>query len=69
MAGIWAAATSIFWFAGFALYSVAPVRAVGQIELLFSVGFSVLYFKERISRVEFTAIALLATSIIMVLLD
>jgi len=69
MAGIWAATSSIFWFAGFALHSVAPVRAVGQIELLFSVGFSVLYFKERISRVEFAAIALLAISIIMVLLD
>ena len=69
MAGVWAATASICWFAGFALYSVAPVRAVGQIELLFSIGFSVLYFKERISRVEFTAIALLTTSIIMVLLD
>ena len=69
MAGVWAATTSICWFAGFALYSIAPVRAVGQIELLFSIGFSILYFKERISRVEFTAIALLATSIIMVLLD
>ena len=69
MAGVWAATASICWFAGFALYSVAPVRAVGQIELLFSIGFSILYFKERISRVEFTAIALLATSIIMVLLD
>ena len=69
IAGVWAATTSVCWFAGFALYSVAPVRAVGQIELLFSVGFSVLYFKERVSRVELTAIALLATSIIMVLLD
>ena len=69
VAGVWAATTSVCWFAGFALYSVAPVRAVGQMELLFSVGFSVLYFKERVSRVELTAIALLATSIIMVLLD
>ena len=69
IAGVWAATTSVCWFAGFALYSVAPVRAVGQMELLFSVGFSVLYFKERVSRVELTAIALLATSIIMVLLD
>ena len=69
MAGVWAATASVCWFAGFTLYSVAPVRAVGQIELLFSIGFSVLYFRERISRVEFTAIALLATSIIMVLLD
>ena len=69
VAGVWAATTSVCWFAGFALYSVAPVRAVGQMELLFSVGFSVLYFKERVSRVELTAIALLAISIIMVLLD
>jgi len=69
MAGVWAATTSICWFGGFALYSVAPVRAVGQIELLFSIGFSVLYFKERVSRVELTAMALLAISIIMVLLD
>ena len=51
------------------MHSVAPVRAVGQVELLFSVGFSVLYFRERISRVEFAAITLLAASIIMVLLD
>ena len=69
IAGVWAATTSVCWFAGFALYSVAPVRAVGQIELLFSVGFSVLYFKERVRRVELAAISLLATSIIMVLLD
>ena len=69
VAGVWAATTSVCWFAGFALYSVAPVRAVGQIELLFSVGFSVLYFKERVRRVELAAISLLATSIIMVLLD
>ena len=69
LAGVWAAITSVCWFAGFALHSVAPVRAVGQIELLFSIGFSVLYFKERVSRVELTAITLLAISIIMVLID
>ena len=69
MAGVWATATSICWFGGFALHNVASVRAVGQIELLFSIGFSVLYFKERVNRVEFIAMALLAISIIMVLLD
>jgi drug/metabolite transporter (DMT)-like permease len=69
MAGVWAATCSMCWFAGFALHEVAPVRAVGQVELLFSVGFSVLYFKERVSRVELAAMALLAISIIMVLLD
>ena len=69
MAGVWAAITSICWFAAFANHEVAPVRAVGQVELLFSIGFSVLYFKERVSRSELAAMALLALSIIMVLLD
>jgi len=69
MAGVWAAICSICWFAAFLNHEVAPVRAVGQVELLFSIGFSVLYFKERVSRVELAAMGLLALSIIMVLLD
>ncbi len=69
MAGVWAAITSICWFAAFANHEVAPVRAVGQVELLFSIGFSVLYFKERVSRLELAAMGLLALSIVMVLLD
>jgi drug/metabolite transporter (DMT)-like permease len=69
MAGVWAALTSICWFAAFANHEVAPVRAVGQVELLFSIGFSILYFKERVSRLELGAMALLALSIVMVLLD
>ena len=69
MAGIWAAITTICWFAAFAIHEVAPVRAVGQIELLLSVGFSVLYFRESVKKSELIAMALLALSIIMVLLD
>ena len=69
LAGVWASICSICWFAAFLSHEVAPVRAVGQVELLFSVGFSILYFKERVTRLELTAMALLALSIIMVLLD
>ena len=69
MAGVWAAITSICWFAAFAMHEVAPVRAVGQIELLFSIGFSILYFKERVSQLELAAMGLLALSIVLVLLD
>ena len=69
MAGVWAAITSVCWFAAFANHEVAPVRAVGQIELLFSVGFSILYFKEKVSRMELAAMGLLALSIVIVLLD
>lgn len=69
MAGIWASICSICWFAAFLNHEVAPVRAVGQVELLLSIGFSILYFKERVSRLELTSMAILAISIIMVLLD
>jgi drug/metabolite transporter (DMT)-like permease len=41
----------------------------GRSNCLFSIGFSVLYFKERVSRLELAAMALLALSIVMVLLD
>ncbi len=68
MAGLWGTLCSLFWFAAFAMHAVAPVRAVGQIELLMSIGFSYFYFKEKISLTELIAIALLALSIILVLL-
>lgn len=68
MAGLLGTLCSLFWFAAFTLHAVAPVRAVGQIELLMSIGFSYFYFREKISSVELIAIALLAISIILVLL-
>jgi len=45
------------------------VRAVGQIELLITLGISIFYFKEKTNKVEALAIILLAISIIMILLD
>ena len=68
MAGFWGTLCSLFWFAAFAMHAVAPVRAVGQIELLMSIGFSYFYFKEKINLTELTAMAMLALSIILVLL-
>lgn len=68
MAGFWGTLCSLFWFAAFAIHAVAPVRAVGQIELLMSIGFSYFYFREKIKPTELVAMALLAISIILVLL-
>jgi drug/metabolite transporter (DMT)-like permease len=68
MAGFWGTLCSLFWFTAFAMHAVAPVRAVGQIELLMSIGFSYFYFKEKINLTELTAMAMLALSIILVLL-
>ena len=56
------------WFTAFSLYAVAPVRAVGQIEILFVLAISVIYFRERPSAKELFAMLLLAISIVMVLL-
>ena len=56
-----------FWFIAFALASVAEVRAVGQVELIFSILVSMLFFKEKINKTEFFGIILLAASILIVI--
>jgi len=67
--GLFGAITTACWFTAFSLENVASVRAVGQVELLITLGFSILVFKEKTSRVELLAIGLLALSIILVLLS
>lgn len=67
--GITGAIATACWFTAFSMHSVAPVRAVGQIELLITLGVSIFYFKEKISRTEVIAILLLFFSIILVILD
>ena len=67
-AGFFGAVATAAWFTAFTLHAVAPVRAVGQVELLITIGVSILYFKENVSRIELLAILMLAVSIIMVLL-
>ena len=66
--GLSGAVSTACWFTAFSLYAVAPVRAVGQVELLFVLAISFFYFRERPSRRELFAMVLLAISIIMVLL-
>ena len=66
--GLAGAVSTACWFTAFSLYAVAPVRAVGQIELLLVLGISFFYFRERPTGKELFAMLLLAVSIIMVLL-
>ncbi len=67
--GFFGATTSFCWFYAFSANSVAPVRAVGQIELILAILISFFFFKEKPTNKELTAILLLLLSIIMVLLD
>ena len=61
-------ACSVCWFTAFTLQNAAYVRALGQVELLFTIGASVLFFKERISRLELLAIFLIVSAILLILL-
>lgn len=55
------------WFTAMTLQQVAYVRALGQIELVFSTLSSVVWFKERISAREAAGIVLVGVSIVAVL--
>ena len=68
-AGFWGAVATACWFTGFTLYAVAPVRAVGQVELLITLFISIFYFKEKTNKTEAVAIILLVLSIVMILMD
>lgn len=64
--GITSMAGSVGWFTAFALQNAAYVFAVGQVEVIFSLFASVLFFKERITAREYLGITLLTASIIVV---
>ncbi|MGB0634115.1 MAG: EamA family transporter [Paracoccaceae bacterium] len=69
LVGVFGAITTACWFYAFSANAVAPVRAVGQVELLIALGISFFFFKERPSNKEVFAVVLLAASIIMVLMN
>ena len=64
-AGMW---TSVGWFTAMALYNAAYVRAVGQIELVFTIAASVLFFRERVTLREIVGITLVGGGIALLVL-
>ncbi|MFV2003040.1 MAG: EamA family transporter [Paracoccaceae bacterium] len=68
LVGITSMFGSFFWFTAFTLQSVAYVKALGQIELVFSLAASVLFFREKISARELAGIAILLISILLLVL-
>ncbi|NDV00430.1 EamA family transporter [Pseudoroseicyclus tamaricis] len=61
--GLTSLAGSFCWFTAFTLQRVGYVNAVGQVELIFSLALSALWFGERISRREWQGLLLLTGSI------
>ncbi|MEQ9695055.1 EamA family transporter [Shimia sp. SDUM112013] len=66
--GVTSMAGSFCWFTGFTLQNAAYVKAVGQVELIFAVLGSVLFFKESISGREWLGMGLLSCSILALVL-
>lgn len=59
---------SLGWFAAMTLQNVAYVRALGQIELVFTFAASILFFRERSERREIAGITLVVLGIVLLLL-
>ncbi|MEM8749170.1 MAG: EamA family transporter [Pseudomonadota bacterium] len=60
---------SVCWFTAFTLQNAALVRALGQVELLFTFLASIFFFREKIVTSELAGIALIVVAIILILLS
>ncbi|MCF8708093.1 EamA family transporter [Rhizorhapis sp. SPR117] len=65
--GLLASLGSACWFTGFATAPVALVRIVGQVEVLFTLGFSHFYLREKLARTEAAGLLLVAFGVILAL--
>lgn len=68
MVGVLSACGSACWFTGFALAPVALVRAVGQVEMVFTLVFSRYYLRERPTRADVMGLLLIVAGVTIILL-
>jgi len=66
--GLCGALASIGWFTAMTIQQAALVRALGQLELVFTITTSTLIFKEKISRIELLGMSIVVLGIIILLL-
>jgi drug/metabolite transporter (DMT)-like permease len=67
-AGFTGALASICWFTAFTIQNASYVRALGQVELVFTFVATTLIFRERVSTAETFGIVLVAGGIVLLLL-
>ena len=58
---------SLGWFTAFALQTAAYVKALGQVELVFTFLFSAFFLREKTSRGEVVGIGLILASLALIL--
>ena len=66
--GLYGVLGSICWFSAFTLQNAAYVRALGQIELVFTFIASIFFFKEKTTAFEFLGVMLIIMAILILLL-
>lgn len=66
--GLLAAMGSACWFTGFATAPVALVRAVGQVEVIFTLGFGHYYLREPLARSEVIGLLTVGCGVVLALL-
>lgn len=59
---------SVGWFTAMTLQKAAYVKAVGQIELIFTIVASVFFFREALNRFEYLGVALIGGGILLLVL-
>lgn len=67
--GVAGVLASIFWFSAFTLQNAAYVRALGQIELVFTMLSSVIFFREKVKWLEVMGIAFIIAGILILVLS
>ena len=68
LVGLTGGLASLGWFTAFSLQNAAYVKAVAQVEILFTLLASWLFFKEAIRRIELLGIAFIAAGILLLVL-
>ncbi|MBM3368071.1 MAG: DMT family transporter [Betaproteobacteria bacterium] len=68
LAGFMGAAASVGWFTALALAPAAHVRTLGLVELVFTYALSLKLFREKLTRLELTGMALLLASVVTITL-
>jgi len=69
LVGISGGLASIGWFSAFTLQNATYVRALGQIELIFTFVVTLLVFREKVAPKEIAGILLITASITLILLS
>ncbi len=68
LVGLSGGLASIGWFSAFTLQNATYVRALGQIELVFTFVATLFFFREKISHAEVVGIGLIIAAILIILL-